>query len=74
MPNQCIDMKVEELIDSHMKGWNITKVTKLFPPPLAVAIMKLFLPTTPVQLYWEQEKRGVYTVCSAYRMCKQAEK
>lgn len=70
---QTFTEKVASLIDKHTLRWDIEKVQKMLPPSAVAKFFKIILPSKPRedQKIWELERRGSYSVRSAYRLCKE---
>jgi hypothetical protein len=61
---------VSELVDDHTRTWNTDRVQEAFVPMDAELVLNIPLPTRQQDDWWawHYEKRGVFTVRSAYRM------
>lgn len=66
---------VSTILDHSPKRWNIPLVQQLFPPSIAVDILKIMIPTNPARdcLLWKHEKKGLYSVKSRYQLIKRQE-
>ena len=62
--------KVSELIDTTTASWKEGLVRAVFTPFDAEEILKIPLCTRRIDDFWawNEEKRGTFSVCSAYRM------
>lgn len=65
------DVRVEHLIDSTTKEWNRDVISSLFDQGTVEKIVKtpLVRHVNVDRLVWKAEKRGNYSVKSAYRLC-----
>ncbi|KAL6217476.1 hypothetical protein ACLB2K_010693 [Fragaria x ananassa] len=67
-PVDCTLTRVNELINEHTREWHSNVITATFPPYIAAKIMCIPLSrkTTSDRLIWFPEKKGMFSVKTAY--------
>ncbi|XP_061993825.1 uncharacterized protein LOC133711745 [Rosa rugosa] len=67
-PRNCVFELVSDLIDSHTRQWIPEAVTAIFPPDVAHKVLSIPLSrrTRCDTICWSPEKRGFYSVKTAY--------
>ncbi|KAL6130521.1 hypothetical protein ACLB2K_068900 [Fragaria x ananassa] len=67
-PPNCEIQFVHELINHDSRTWNVQVISSLFPPDITLQICSIPLSRRVLtdRMIWKPEKRGFYTVKSAY--------